>query len=162
MNQMSHLVFLSNISPLWAELLGLIPGVGIVENSPLRSQEVGEVSDFDISQVEADQEFVVEYHTSDPLVVGPTSHSWDGVDCTDVEEEENDSSSTSGQSFIVGRDLLGSNSFEEGPHVVQVTEDERILLGVVWVHVALFHVLHVSLIVSPSIFGFVDGFLSII
>ena len=48
-SEVSKLLFLSNVSPLAAELLGLIARVDVVENCELRTNEVGEVTDFNIS-----------------------------------------------------------------------------------------------------------------
>jgi len=48
-SEVSKLLLLSNVSPLAAELLGLIARVDVVENGELRTNEVGEVTDFNIS-----------------------------------------------------------------------------------------------------------------
>lgn len=72
-SQMSKLLLLGNISPHAAKLLGLISCVHIVEDCELRTNKVGEVSDFDVTKVECNQILVMEYHTTNPLIVGPTS-----------------------------------------------------------------------------------------
>lgn len=67
--EVSELCLLRDVSPHGAELLGLVSGVNIVEDSELGTQEVSEVSDLDVAQVKANQVLVVENHTSEPFVV---------------------------------------------------------------------------------------------
>lgn len=69
MSEMSHLFFFANISPHGAELLGFITSIDVVEGGELWTKEVSEVSDFDVSKVEADQIFVMPDQTSNPFVV---------------------------------------------------------------------------------------------
>lgn len=87
MSEMLQLFFFSNISPHRAELLGFVSCVYIIENCKLRAEEVGEVTDFNVSKVEADEVLVMPDHSSEPLVVGPSAEPGDGVDGTDVQEE---------------------------------------------------------------------------
>jgi hypothetical protein len=95
LSQVSELFLLGNISPHTAELLSLISGVDIVEDGELGTDEVGEVSDLNVSEIESEQELVMEDHASDPLVVGPSTETRNGVDSTNVEEDEQETSSAS-------------------------------------------------------------------
>ena len=56
----------------------------------------------------------------------------------------------------MGRYLLGTNCLEKGIHVVEVGEHDGVLIGVVWMHVSLLHVLHVRLVVSLAVLRFID------
>lgn len=160
-SEMFELFFLAYVSPHAGELLSFISGIDIIEHSELGTNEVGEVSDFDVSKIEANQELVMPDQTSEPFVVGPSSESGNSVDGSDVEEEGNDTPSASGERFVVGRYLLSTNSFEQGLHVVEVREDEGILLRVVGMHVSLLHVLDVGLIVALAVLSLVNGLLTI-
>lgn len=53
----------------------------------------------------------------------------------------------------MGGDLLGPDSLEEGLHVIEVGEHNRILVTVIRVNVALFHALQVLLIVALTVFS---------
>lgn len=139
-DQVGSLLLLESVSPHGVELLTLVPAVDIVEDGELGSQEVGEVSDFNVTEVEANEELVVEDHASEPLVVVPASQSGDGGDSSNVGGNENETSSGSGERLVVRGDLLGSNSLEQRFPVVHLRVDERVLLGVVGVHVSLSHV----------------------
>ena len=156
---MSHLLFFANISPHGSQLLSLVSGINVVEYCELGTQEVSEVSDFNITKVESNQILVMPDHSSNPFVVRPSSESGNRVDCCDVDEEEDKTSSASGERLVVRRNLLRTNSFEESLHVVEVREHKRVLVTVVWVNVALLHVLNVLLIVTLTILGLVDGLL---
>jgi len=94
---------------------------------------------------------VVEDHSTDPLVVGPATETGDGVDGSNVEENEKKASSAARETFIMRRHLLWANCLEQGLHVVEVREDKRVLVTVVGMNVALSHVLQVLLIVSLSV-----------
>lgn len=74
-SQVSQLFFFSNVSPHGAQLLGLVSSVDIVEVGELGAKEVREMSGFDNTKVPGEDEFVMEDHTSDPLIVRPSSHS---------------------------------------------------------------------------------------
>jgi len=54
--------------------------------------------------------------------------------------------------------LLGTNSLEQSLHVVIVSVNERVGLGVVWVHVPCLHVSDTLLVVALSICLFVLWF----
>lgn len=75
MSQVFVLFFLAHISPHSCELLGFVSGVNIVENCELWTKEVSEVADFSISKVEGNEIFMMPNHTSDPLIVRPSSKS---------------------------------------------------------------------------------------
>ena len=95
MSEMSQLFFFSNISPHVAKLLGLISSVNIIEGGELGTKEVSEMSDFNISKVESKKIFVMPDHTSDPFIVRPSSKSCNTVDCANVEEDKEKTSSAS-------------------------------------------------------------------
>jgi hypothetical protein len=68
-DKMDHLLFFDNISPLHAELLGLIASVDVVEYGKLRSNKPSKVSSFDVTKVESKQELVMPDHVSDPFIM---------------------------------------------------------------------------------------------
>ncbi len=76
-HEMLGLFLFGNISPHGAELLSLVSRVHVVEHGKLGSEEVSEMSDFDVSEIEGNQELVMPDHTSEPFVVGPSSESRD-------------------------------------------------------------------------------------
>jgi len=94
-SEMSKLLLLSGVSPHAAELLSLVACVHVVEHGKLGTNEVGEVADFDVTEVESNEELVMEDHTTDPLVVGPATEARDRIDGTDVEEDEKETASAS-------------------------------------------------------------------
>jgi hypothetical protein len=57
----------------------------------------------------------------------------------------------------MGRNLLGTDSLEEGSHVVVVSEDEGVLLRVVRVDVTLTHAVELIRVVTLSVFLSVLG-----
>ena len=152
-SEMSELLLLSDVGPHAAELLGLVASVDVVEDTELGANEVGEVADFDVPEVEGDEVLVMEDHAANPLVVRPPSEARDRVDGSDVEEDEQQTSSAAGQALVMGRHLLWAHGFEQGLHVVEVREHQWVLVTVVGVNVSLLHVLKMLLIVSLSIFG---------
>ena len=119
---MSHLFFLGHISPHGAELLCLVASVDVVEDCKFRPNEVGEMSDLDITEIESNQILMMEDHTSDPLIVRPATKSGDSVDGSDVEKDEKKSSSATRQALIMRGNLLGANCLEQGLHIVEVRE----------------------------------------
>jgi hypothetical protein len=78
------------------------------------------VSDFNITQIIANKEFVVPNHSSKPLIIGPTTKSGNGINGANVKKEEEDSSTRSRVRFVVRGDLLWADSLKEGLHVVEV------------------------------------------
>ena len=117
------------------------------------------MSDLSVTKIEANEVLVVPDHGSEPLVVGPASESGDGVDGSNVEEDEEETPSTSGEGLVVRGDLLGSDGLEQGLHVVEVREHNWVLLRVIRVHVTLLHLFHVGLVVAFAILHLVYGFL---
>jgi hypothetical protein len=93
--EVSHLLLFGNVSPGAAELLGLVAGVHIVEHGELGTDEVGEVADLDVTEVESNEELVMEDHATDPFIVRPAAESRDGVDGADVGEDEQETASAS-------------------------------------------------------------------
>ena len=132
-----HLSLFTGVSPLASELLGLIESVGIVEIGELWSKHEGEVSDFHVANKPAHQEFVMKDHSTDPFIIGPSSHSRQGSNGTDIEEQEDKTTSASGKRFVMWRNLFWSNCFEKSLHIVIVREENWVGFGVVWVLVTV-------------------------
>jgi hypothetical protein len=99
----------------------------------------------------------MEDHTSHPFVVRPSSHSGERSDGTDIQEEEDKSTSGTGERFVMGRNLLGSNGFHKVSEVVVVRVNERVRFGVVRVNVSLSHGGDFVRVVSLSVKSFVFG-----
>lgn len=72
---MSHLLFLNNISPLAAKLLGFISRVDIVEYGEFRTGQPSKVTCFNVAQIEGKEELVMEDHTTNPFIVRPATKS---------------------------------------------------------------------------------------
>jgi len=85
-----HLGLLGVVSPLGNELLALVASVHVVELSELRANHEGEVTQLRDTEVEGKDVFVMEDHSSEPLVVRPRAHARKGCDGTNVEEEEDE------------------------------------------------------------------------
>jgi hypothetical protein len=154
-HEVDHLALLGNVSPLAGELLSLVTGVHIVEDGELGTEHEGEVAELNVAEVDSEQVLVMEDHVTDPLVVGPAAKTRDGGDGTNVGEEENESTAGAGEGLVMGGDLLGADSLEEGLHVVVVGEDEGVGISVVGVHVAGGSIAELVGVVTFTIFGFV-------
>lgn len=161
-DEMSHLELLSHISPLGSELLGLVSSVCIVENSKLGTGKPSEVTGLDVTEIEGDQELVMEDHTSDPLVVGPTSEAGDRDNGADVAEHEKETTTGAGEGLVVRGDLLRTDGFEQGLHVVVVGVDQGVSFSVVRVNVAGLHFVELVLVVGLTVFFLVLGFVTTI
>ena len=146
---MRHLDFFSGISPLSSHLSDLVLGVDVVEDGEFGSEHVSEVSGFNNSNVPSDKELMMEDHTSHPFVVRPSSHSGERSDGTDIQEEEDKSTSGTAERFVMGRSLLGSNGFNKVSEIVRV--NERVRFGVVRVNVSLSHGGDLVRVVSLSV-----------
>ena len=94
-SQVLVLNHLGGISPHVGQLSELILTVDIVENGELWTDEVGEMSNLNVSKVVGKEELMMPDHGSEPVVVLPTTESRDGVDRGNVSSEENKSSSVS-------------------------------------------------------------------
>ena len=90
-----HLSLFTGVSPLASELLGLIESVGIVEIGEFWSKHEGEVSDLHVANEPAHQKFVMPDHSTDPFIIGPSSHSRQGSNGTNIEEQEDKTTSAS-------------------------------------------------------------------
>ena len=154
---MLHLDLFGGVNPLGSHLSDLVLGVDVVEDGEFRSNHVSEVSGLNDTDVPGDEELMVEEHTSEPFVVGPSAHSGEGGDGSDVEEEEDKSTSGTGEGLVMGRNLLGSNSFHEVSQVVVVGVDEGVGFGVVRVDVSSSHGVDFVLVVALTVKGFVSG-----
>jgi len=92
-SEMLILSHLCAISPLVGHLHVLVVGVHIVEHRELWTNQSGKVSDLDVTNVKGDEELMMPDHCSEPVVVFPTTHSGDGGDGADIQEEEDEASS---------------------------------------------------------------------
>ena len=146
-DEMGGLDLLNGVSPLVAQLLGLVARVDVVENGELGSEEHGEVTGLNVADIPGEEELVMEDHSTEPFVVGPGTETGDTGDSSEVHEHENQSASGAGEGFVMGGDLLGTDGLEKGAHVVVVGVDERVLLGVVGVHVPFAHRVNFVLVV---------------
>lgn len=88
--EMAHLLLFDHICPLRVQLLSFVASIGVVEDGKLGTGHEDKVARLNVAQVEGDKEFVVEDHTSDPLVVRPASEAGDRNDRTDVAEHKED------------------------------------------------------------------------
>ncbi len=157
LNQMLVLGLLNHVIPGGEELGQLVLGVGVVPVGELGSNYKGEVASLNQSQVEAEDVLVVEDHTTNPLVVGPSAKSGKRSDRSNVEEEEDKTASTLRQSLVVRGNLLWPDSLVQNAQVVEVGEDEWVGVAVVGVGVSCLHVLQFVGIVGLSILFLVLG-----
>ena len=154
---MLHLDLFGGVNPLSSHLSDLVLGVDVVEDGELGSNHVGEVSRLNNTDVPSDKELVMEEHSTEPFVVGPTAHSGERCDGSNVEEEEDKSTSRSGEGFVMRRNLLRANSFHEVSQVVVVRVHQGVSFGMVRVNVSLSHGVDFVLVVALSIKSFVSG-----
>ena len=147
-----HLSLFTGVSPLASELLSLVESVGIVEIGELWSKHEGEVSDLHVANEPAHQKFVMPDHSTDPFIISPSSHSREGSNGTNIEEQEDKTTSASRKRFVVWRYLFWSNCLEKSLHVVIVREENWVGFGVVWVLVAVGHLRKFAGVVVSSIF----------
>ena len=91
-SQMLVLDHLDLISPLVTKLAVLIVSVHIVEHGELWTNEVSKVTNLNQTNVEGNKELVMPDHSSEPVIVLPTTKSRDGVDRSDVKTKENKTS----------------------------------------------------------------------
>ena len=150
-------VLFGHVGPNIQHLGNLIVGVGVVPVGELGTHEEGEVTSLNEGQVEAEEILVMEDHSTDPLVVRPPSHSGDGRDRSNVEEEEDEATSASGKGLVVRGNLLWSHSVVQEFHVFHVREDEWVGFCVVWMLVSFAHAINFSLIVGLAICCLVFG-----
>lgn len=94
-SQVLVLDHLGGVSPHVGQLSEFVLRVDIVEDGELWTDEVSEVSDLDVTKIVSKEELVMPDHSSEPVVVLPTSESGDGVDRSDVGSEEDKTSSGS-------------------------------------------------------------------
>ena len=94
-SEVSQLLLFGDISPGAAELLGLIARVHVVEDGELGTDEVGEVTDLNVTEIESNEELVMEDHATDPFIVRPAAESRDGVNGSDVGEDKQETASAS-------------------------------------------------------------------
>lgn len=92
-SKMLTLSHLDIIGPLTSHLLELILGVDVVEDCEFWSNNIGKVTELNVTEVERNEELVMPDHRSEPVVVTPSSHSGDGDDGSNIQTEENYSSS---------------------------------------------------------------------
>jgi len=87
-SNVSILLKLNYIGPLVSQLLEFVVGVHIVEYWELWTEEEWEVSCLNETNVEGNKELMMPDHCSEPVIVLPTTKSWDGVDWSNVKEHE--------------------------------------------------------------------------
>jgi len=109
------------------------------------------MTSLNLCQVEAEKELVVEDQTTDPFIMRPSSHSWESGNWPNVEEEEDKSTSTSWESFIVWRYLLWTNSVVKKFHILKLTEYKWIGISVIWMFVSFLHVSEFITVIRLSI-----------
>jgi len=159
--KVGHLLLLANVGPLGAELLHLVHGVHVVEDGELGAWEPEEVADLSPAEVEANHELVVEDHASDPLVVGPAAELGNGGDGSNVGEKEDKTTAGASKGLVVGGDVLGADSLEQGLNVVVVSVNEGRLLSMVGVDITGSHLGKFVLVVTLAVSLLVDGFLDL-
>jgi len=138
-SQMSILLQLNAIGPLICHLLEFVVGVDIIEYWELWTEEEWEMSGLDESNVEGNKELVMPDHSSEPVIVFPSTKSGNGVDWSNVQEHEQKSSSRSGKWFVVWWNLFWTNGLEELLHVVCVRKIDWWSIAVVWVNITHLH-----------------------
>jgi len=156
-DEVSDLRLLDNISPLLAQLLGLVARVHIVEDGELGSHEESEMTHFHVGDEVGDQELMVEDHTSQPLVVVPSTEVGNGDDTGDVGVGEDETSAGAGEGLVVRGNLLGTNSLEQSLHVAEMGVDEGVGVSVVGVHVAGVVLVELVGVVTLAVLGCVLG-----
>lgn len=92
-SQVLVLFHLNSVGPLVGELSVLVVRESVVENSEFGTDEVGEMTDFEVSNEVSNQVLMMPDHTSQPIVVLPTAKSTDSVDRGNVKTKEKDTSS---------------------------------------------------------------------
>ena len=154
---MVQLHLLHMVHPLGGQLLALVARVDVVEDREFRSGDVGEVLGLTVTDVPGKQELVMEDHTTHVLVVVPTAHSSESDHTSNVEEDEDEPTSGTGERLVMGGNLLRADRLNEVPHVVVVSVHKGVLLGMVGVHIA-FQVANLVFVVTLAVFGLVfDG-----
>jgi len=152
------LLLFDNISPLVHQLLELVLGEHVVEDSELGSGKPSEVSDLNVSNVESKKELMVEDKSSDPFIMVPSSELSNSCDSSNVGSEEDNSSSGSGERLVMRRHLLRTSGFRDDvPGVEGGGEGKRVLLRVVRMNIARIESVIVLLVIASSILGLVDG-----
>jgi len=146
-----HLSLLNNISPDISELLELVVGVDVVEHGELGGWEPLEVTGLSNTEVEGNQELVVEDHASHPFVVGPATELGDRGDSGDVAEQKDNTTTGAGKRLVVWGDLFWSDGLEQKFHVLVVGVDQWGAIGVIWVLVTRLHLVQLILIVGLGV-----------
>jgi len=95
---LGHLGF---ISPLVCQLAVLVVSVHIVERGKLWTDKVCEVTNLNQTNIEGNEELMMPDHSSEPVIMLPTTKSRDGVDRCDVKTEENNTSTGSTKSLVM-------------------------------------------------------------
>lgn len=91
LTQVHGLFLLDQIDPLGSQLLHLVGGVLVVENSEFGTGQPGEVANLNVAKVESNEEFVVENHAANPLVVRPATEARNRGDSGDISEHHDKS-----------------------------------------------------------------------
>ena len=131
--------FFNLISPLVTQLHDFISGVDVVENGELGSKHEREMTDFCVANVPAKEELVVEYETTHPLIMGPSTHARDWSDTSNINKQEDQTTAGATEWFIMRRNLLRSDSFEKMSHVFVMTVNQWVTHWVIRMNITLFH-----------------------
>ena len=94
-SQVLVLNHLGGVRPHVGQLSEFVLGIDIVENGELWTDEVGEMSNLDVTKIVGKEELMMPDHSSKPIVVLPTAESRDGVNRSNVGSEEDKTSSGS-------------------------------------------------------------------
>ena len=79
-------------------------------------------------------------HSSEPVVMFPSSKSWNCINWCNIQTCKNKSSSWSWKSFIMRRYLLWANSCEQVLKIISVWHEQRWTICVIRMNIPYFHV----------------------
>lgn len=161
-SQVLVLNHLGRISPLVGELSVFISRVDIVEDWELWSDEVSEMSNLNITEIETNEELVMPDHSSQPVIMFPSSESWNSVNWSNIKTNENKASSWSSQSFVMWWHLFWTNSLEQSFHEVKIWHINWWSLRMIWMHISDLHLIKsVGVVIVWAIFSSIFRFDSI-
>jgi hypothetical protein len=115
------------------------------------------VSQFSVREEVAEQELLLKDHFFSPVGVDKSSVLSKGGKSTDIKEDKENTSSASGNRFIMRGNLFWSSEVVQELIVLLCSIDKWVDLSVIWVDVSLLHAVNSSLIVTLSVFLLVGG-----
>lgn len=155
-SQMLILDHFATISPLICELGVFISWVDIVENWELWTNEISEMSYLNITKEKSNKEFMMPDHSSQPIVMFPSSKSWDGVNGSNIQTNENETSSWSSQSFVMWWNLFWSNCLEQCSHEIKMRHIDWRSLSMIWMNVSDLHLFKsVSIVIVGAVLSLI-------